>query len=322
MPSVAPEARHQRARRFRYRHGRGLPRPHLHAMVVVGRGPRALHRRRQAALHRVGGGRRRIGRRGQPRRTGADVHEDRGAGVVARAEERFPVAARIVDGRQAQLSGQLRERDRVDAALRVAADLVGRQPRIPQGNDLQGHQAAVGVAGPLLDRPVVVGLHARERELLVGPLGEELSAEPRVGGEAQRRLDVVHVHVGDARLRFVTALSHLIERDRAHPPLVLAIAGARVQHLVAPREVLVDPPVGLGSVAALARDLISLDPLDRVRVAHDARSLLAPLRRQPPLPQVRRLDDVVVDRDDPGDRSGDRWGVGLGRLAHRGSPSR
>ena len=58
-----------------------------------------------------------------------------------------------------------------------------------------------GIAGPLLDHPVVVGPHARERELLVGAFGEELAAEAGERGKAQRRFDVVEVHVGEARRR-------------------------------------------------------------------------------------------------------------------------
>src|SRR6478736_4195811 len=89
-------------------------------------------------------------------------------------------------------------------------------------------------------------------ENATGTFGEQLPAEPRVGGEAQRRLDVVEVHVGDARFGVVAALAHLVEGDRPHPPFVFAVARTGVEHLMAPREVLVDPPVGLGAVTALA----------------------------------------------------------------------
>ena len=90
---------------------------------------------------------------------------------------------------------------------------------VPQRHDAQRHQPTAGVAGPLLDHPVVVRAHARERELLVGALGEHLPAEARERREAQRRLHVVEVHVGEASLRVVAARAHLVEADRAHPPL-------------------------------------------------------------------------------------------------------
>ena len=109
---------------------------------------------------------------------------------------------------------------------------------------------------------------------------------------------MVEVHVGEARGRVVTALAHLVERDRPHPPLVLLVPRAGVEHLMAPREVLVDPPVGGRTVAALARDLVPLDPFDRVVVMDDARSALSKPCGKPPRPHVRWLDDMVVDGDD------------------------
>ena len=133
---------------------------------------------------------------------------------------------------------------------------------------------------------------------LSAALGEDLAAEAREGGEAQRRLHVVEVHVGEARLGVVATLAHLVEADRPHPPLGLVVPRARVEHLVAPLEVFVDPPVGLGPVAALAEDLVPLDPLDGRPVADDLGAAVAVLRGKPRLPHVRRLDDVVVDRDD------------------------
>ena len=66
---------------------------------------------------RVGRGRRRRARR-------ADVQAQHGLGLRARREERIPVAG--VDRRQPELVGRLGERDGLEAARRVAADLVGR----------------------------------------------------------------------------------------------------------------------------------------------------------------------------------------------------
>ena len=53
----------------------------------------------------------------------------------------------------------------------------------------------LGRAAPLLDHPVVVGLDAQQGELLVLGLGEGLAAEARERREAERRLEVVDVHV-------------------------------------------------------------------------------------------------------------------------------
>jgi hypothetical protein len=45
--------------------------------------------------------------------------------------------------------------------------------------------------------------------------------------------------------------------------------------------------------------------------AFDARAALTELRRQPPLPGVRRLDDVVVDTDDLRQGAEAEFGSGL-----------
>src|SRR5581483_11970139 len=176
--------------------------------------------------------------------------------------------------------------------------------RVPEGHDAQRHEPAPRLPGPLLDHPVVVGPDAGQRQVVVLALGEHLPAEARVGREAQRRFDVVGVHISEAGADVVATGAHLVEPDRAHPPLGLVVAGGRVEHLVAPRQVLVHPPVGLRPVASFAEHLVAVDPVDAVRVAHDPRAGVAQGGRQPPLPDVRRFDHVVVDRDDPRDRGG------------------
>ncbi|MEY2570927.1 MAG: hypothetical protein QOE63_1277, partial [Acidimicrobiaceae bacterium] len=67
-----------------------------------------------------------------------------------------------------------------------------RELRVPQGDERERDELPVAVTGaPLVDDPVVVGLDAQERELLVGPLEEGLAAEAREHvGEAHRRVGV------------------------------------------------------------------------------------------------------------------------------------
>ena len=67
----------------------------------------------------------RVGTGGGHLRRRTDVHVDHGAGVVARLEERVPLAR--VDRRQSEVGRDLAERHRPHAALGVAADLVGRE---------------------------------------------------------------------------------------------------------------------------------------------------------------------------------------------------
>ena len=77
------------------------------------------------------------------------------------------------------------------------------------------------VAAPLLDHPVVVRVHARERELAVLGLEERLAAEAREGREAQRRLDVVERPCRRARaFGLVAAGAHLVVGDRRHRHVV------------------------------------------------------------------------------------------------------
>ena len=66
---------------------------------------------------------------------GADVQAQHGAGLLARGEERIPVAA--VDARQAEVRGDLGEADRAHTARRVALDLGGGELRVPQRDEAQ-----------------------------------------------------------------------------------------------------------------------------------------------------------------------------------------
>ena len=79
----------------------------------------------------------------------------------------------------------------------VAPHLGGGQLGAPEGTIPRGIRRPLPRArAPLVDHPVVVGLHAQEREVLVLALEERLAAEAgeRVG-EADGRLDVVGRHV-------------------------------------------------------------------------------------------------------------------------------
>ena len=65
---------------------------------------------------------------------------------------------------------------------------------------ISGMSRPFGARAPLVEHPVVVRLDAEVAELLVLALGERLAAEAREAREHERRLDVVHVHVLEARL--------------------------------------------------------------------------------------------------------------------------
>jgi hypothetical protein len=75
---------------------------------------------------------------------------------------------------------------------RATPDLTGSQFSIPEWNNGEGNEAAIALARtPLVDHPVVVGLHAQQRQFFVGCLEECLSAKPGEGREGQTGVGVV-----------------------------------------------------------------------------------------------------------------------------------
>ena len=196
----------------------------------------------------------------------------------------------------------------VHATRRVVPDLGGGELDVPQRNEAQRDQAAAGVAAPLLDHPVVVRAHARQREVLVLRLGERLPAEARERREAQRRLDVVDVHVLEPGLRVVATGAHLVVGDRRQRHLVAREPDRGDVALVRRDQLLVEPGVGLGlrvvpldlvGRAALVLHLADAPALDAGRAR-----VVGVLLRQPLLEQVGRFHHVVVDADEPGDVTG------------------
>ena len=217
---------------------------------------------------------------------------------AARGEKRVPVAA--VDAGQPQVRRDLGEADGMAAAGGVAAHLGGGQLGVPQRDDAQRHEMPVGGTAPLLDHPVVVGVHAGLAELAVRGLGEGLPAEAGERGEAQRHVGVVVEHVLHASDRVVAARAHLVVGHRRHRHLVAAVADRGDVALVDVDEVFEHPAVrrpsivdelllvGAASDVAHRADLTTLDARS---------SILEPLG-QPLLPHVGRFDDVVIDADD------------------------
>ena len=228
-----------------------------------------------------------------------DVHVHDGLRLGAGLEEGIPVVVGIVHARQAEERRDLAEAHGAHAAVRVAPHLRRRQLGVPQRNEAEGDEPAARVTAPLLDHPVVVGLHAEQAELVVLGLGEGLAAEAGKGREAQRRLDVVDVHVLEAGLHLVGARAHVLVGDALHGHLVARHADGGVDPQERALEVLVVPPV----------DGHALRPgLDLERAAaelhlghggaHNPRPDLGVLGREAVLPHIGRLDHVIVDRDD------------------------
>ena len=99
------------------------------------------------------------------------------------------------------------------AALRC--DLGDREVDVPQRDQAQRDQVAVGVGAPVVDHPVVVGADALQPELEVVALHERLAAEARERRERERAVDAREREVVDARLRLVAAGPHLVVGHRA-----------------------------------------------------------------------------------------------------------
>src|SRR5581483_448594 len=194
----------------------------------------------------------------------------------------------------------LREGEGEAPLRRAAAHLVRGQGRVPQRHDRDRDEPPVArPRTPLVDDPVVVGAHARQAELLVGALGEGLAAKARQRvGEAHRRLDVVGVHIGEPVGLAPRPGPHLVEGDG--PPSQLAEADGHRHAGDGLDQVVVVPDVGPLAVRA-GHPRTVLAQLEVAAFAHEARPPVPQARRQPAGPQVRRLDDVVVDRDDAGD---------------------
>ena len=157
-------------------------------------------------------------------------------GFRARREERVPEPG--VDAGKPSTQGFSLKVTRVEAARGVAPDLGRRRARRPTaGPDQRDEPAGVGRA-PLLDHPVVVRLDAGQAELAVLGLTELLAAEPDHLREAQRRLDMVEVHVLEPGDRVEAAASHLLEADRVEVHLLAAqahrgdVAADGLDHLV------------------------------------------------------------------------------------------
>ncbi len=243
-------------------------------------------------------------------RAGSDVHADNRARLLAGGEERIPEPVLVVDGRQAEIGRQLGEGNGVEAAGGVAPDLGGGQRRIPQRHEAQRDQPPSTRAAPLLAHPVVEGADTRQRQVLVLGLEEHLAGKTREGREAHGALRAVDVHVGQAGHGVIAPRSHGGEGDRGRRQLVAGEADARHHLGDRPDQVLVDPPVHHGAVAApFVRDVVGPRHLDRpAAVLFDVGPAGTELRRQPRRPHMRWFDHVVVDRDHPGQ-------VGLGQLA-------
>jgi hypothetical protein len=120
-----------------------------------------------------------------------------------------------------------------------------------------------------MKRPGVGVLHRGAREQLAGELRERR--------EAHRAEHAVRVHVLDAVVHVVTTRAHLLERRRVHRVLLGRPTGHRVEPDVRQFHALERPHVDAGVLA------------------HELRRRVLVLRREVPLEDVGRFDDVVVD---------------------------
>ena len=112
---------------------------------------------------------------------------------VAAAQSGIPRVG--VEARVVEQCGVLGERQRVAALGRGAAHLGGGELGVPQHRE-RHRDEPVGVrTAPLVDVPVVVRLHHREGEVLVGRRREQPAGEARERREVERAEHAARVHV-------------------------------------------------------------------------------------------------------------------------------
>jgi hypothetical protein len=203
------------------------------------------------------------------------VHRQHDVLVDQRGPERVPVVG-VVAG-VAELGRVLGEGHRVHALLGEATDLGGGQLRVPQDGQAHRDEAAGVGAAPGVDVPVVVGLEHGEGEVLVLGRREQPAREPGERREAHRPEDPAGVHVLDPLVDVPAARAHLLEGGRLDAVLLLGPAGHGVEPDVGDHGPVEGPHVG------------------PVGLLDDLRGQVGEPRRQPPLEQVGRLDQVVVD---------------------------
>ena len=200
--------------------------------------------------------------------------------TVSVSTQRFPqrVPVLVVEARVAHRGRVLGEGQRVHTLLGDPPHLRGARLGIPDHRNRHRDEPRRVRPAPLLDVPVVVGLHQRHREVVVVG-GEQPPRKAREGREADRGQNAAGVHVLDPLVDVVATRPDLVEPRRLDAVLLLGPAGDRVE-----RHVRDDRVAELPHVRA-------------VGVVHQPRRVVHVLLRQVVLEHVRRLDGVVVDAD-------------------------
>ena len=225
------------------------------------------------------------------------MQADDGVGLLAGREEGIPLAAE--DGREAELGRELGETHRLEAPCRVGPHFRRGQRDVLEPGQLEGDDAFGVGSRPRLEVPVVEGAQAGQSELgILSPRVDGTAETRHQRREAQSGPDPGPVHVLNSGLDVEAARPHFVEARRLHAPLVAGAADHGVQADVGVAVALEDP--GLGAVVLLDH------PGGGVGQGGG----------QTTLEEIRRLDEVVVDRND-GDP--DRPGLGIGQ---QGGPLR
>ena len=205
------------------------------------------------------------------------MHVENGVGVDQRIPHRLPVVE-LVEARVAHCGRVLGEGQGVHAALGVATNLGRARLGVPDHRKRHRDEARRVLAAPLLDMPVVVGLHQRQAELRI-LRREQPAREAGERREAHGAEDPARVHVLDALVDVPAPRPDLVEALGLQPVLLLRPPRHGVQRDVGDHHV-----TELPGVAA-------------VRVVHQPRGVVDVFLGQVILEHVRRFDDVVVDAD-------------------------
>ena len=181
-------------------------------------------------------------------------------------------------------------------------DLGHREINVPKRNEAQRQQAAPARTAPLLHHPIVVRLHAQQRERPVFPPQELLAAESGVVREAELGLHSVETHVLQTRLGLPAARTHLVVGDSPQHHVFGWEAGGSDCAFDRGPMIFVAPPGHRRSVGAGSFHVRS--PLElRHPTGHvlDMGPCIAQMSGEAAGPHIRRLDDVRIEVHDPRD---------------------
>ena len=187
-----------------------------------------------------------------------------------------------MNGGEAERLGVLAERDRPEAAPGIAPHFGGGHLGVEQPWDLAGHEPRRMRPDPRLEVPVVEGAGDGERQLRIAHAQlQPVAAESRQrGGEIDRGVHAVEIHIAHSGVDVPGAAAHLLEPHR--------LVGA-----------LFDRPSRHRGQSDLRVELAVVEPgLPAPDIVDHPRGDFLEFARQPAFEHMWWLHEMVVGRDE------------------------